>query len=224
MKQNALIDGFGHPSLLADREGQTERLRSRGGALVIVPGPLTLVLQKVTTKYPWGDDFAYLLMPGPSPSNLDGNNALDQEEVTNITSTNETKIIEKVFVFADLEHYWLLPPKGGLVRAVAQAGVARTGDTDGDVYLTKIVFSLGYVNTSGSFTSKSSATAATNFHTNSTDYKLCSGQAWVDWDFDIPSNCKLAEKVELYGKIASTESGKMKLCLSRGSHDSYLEF
>ncbi|OQX75289.1 MAG: hypothetical protein B6D54_06105 [Epsilonproteobacteria bacterium 4484_65] len=183
-----------------------------------------LVLQKVTTKYPWGSDFGYLLMLNPSPSDLDGNDTLDYIEKTGITDTSEALQIDQTFVFADLEHYDALPSSGGYVRAVAQAGVARTGSTDGNVYLTKITFDLGYVDSSGNFTSKSSATATTNFNTNSTSYDLCSGQAWLSYDFDIPSGYKLALRVRLYGKVATTESGKMKLCCGRGSYDSFLEF
>ena len=188
-----------------------------------------LALQKVNDKYPWGDDFAYLLMLNPSPSDLDGNDALDYEEKTGITDTSEALQIDKTFVFADL-----LPvdgnlprvARGGYVRAVVQAGIARTGASDGNVYLTKITFNLGYVDSSGNFTSKSTADATPNFYTNSTDYQLCSGQVWLNWDFDIPSGYMLALRVRLYGyrENGDTEHFKMKLCCSRGSYDSYLEF
>jgi len=53
---------------------------------------------------------------------------------------------------------------------------------------------------------------------------LCSSQVWLDWNFDIPSGYKLALRVRLCGYRQTTESGKMKLCCSRGSYDSYLEF
>jgi len=186
-----------------------------------------LALQKVSDKYPWGDDFAYLLMLNPSPSDLDGNDALDYEEKTGITDTSEALQIDKIFIFADL-----LPvdgnlprvARGGYVRAVVQAGIARTGSTDGNVYLTKITFNLGYVDSSGNFTSKSTADATPNFSTNSTDYQLCSGQAWLNYNFDILSGYMLALRVRLYGYRQTTESGKMKLCCGRGSFDSYLEF
>ena len=188
-----------------------------------------LVLQKVSDKYPWGDDFAYLLMLNPSPSDLDGDDTLDYEEKTGITDTSEALQIDKTFVFADL-----LPvdgnlprvARGGYVRAVVQAGIARTGTTEGNVYLTKINFNLGYVDSSGNFTSKSTADATPNFYTNSTDYQLCSGQAWLDYNFDIPSGYMLALRVRLYGyrENGDTEHFKMKLCCSRGSYDSYLEF
>jgi len=186
-----------------------------------------LALQKVSDKYPWGDDFAYLLMLNPSPSDLDGDDTLDYEEKTGITDTSEALQIDKTFVFADL-----LPvdgnlprvARGGYVRAVVQAGIARTGSTNGNVYLTKITFNLGYVDSSGNFTSKSTADATPNFSTNSTDYQLCSGQAWLNYNFDIPSGYMLALRVRLYGYRQTTESGKMKLCCGRGSYDSYLEF
>jgi len=186
-----------------------------------------LALQKVSDKYPWGDDFAYLLMLNPSPSDLDGNDALDYEEKTNISDTSEALQIDKIFIFADL-----LPvdgnlprvARGGYVRAVVQAGIARTGSTNGNVYLTKITFNLGYVDSSGNFTSKSTADATPNFSTNSTDYQLCSGQAWLNYNFDILSGYMLALRVRLYGYRQTTESGKMKLCCGRGSFDSYLEF
>jgi len=182
------------------------------------------VLQKVNTKYPWGNGFDYLLMSNASPSDLDGDDTLDYEEKTGIADTEETLQIDKTFVFADLLRYDIQRAKGGYMRAVAKGGVARTGSTDGNVYLTKIVFQLGYVNEDGNFTSKSEATANTNFNTNSTDYEYCSGQAWLEWDFDVPAGYWPALRVMLYGKVATTESGKMKLCLSRGAYDSYLEF
>lgn len=226
--ENALIDGNHNASLLAEDADsrETARLRCRSGAQVIVTGPLVLALQKVNDKYPWGDDFAYILAVGRNPTDLDGDKSLDCEEETNITDVTEALQIDKVFVFADLEHYYVLPPKGGLVRAVAQGGIARTGASDGKVYLTKITFNLGYVNSAGTFTSGSTADATPNFSTNSTDYQLCSGQAWLDWDFDIPSEYMLALRVRLYGyrENGDTEHFKMKLCCARGSFDSYLEF
>jgi len=226
MKENALFDANHKPSLLAENADtrETGRLRCRGGALVVVAGPLMLALQKVNNKYSWGNGFAYLLTVGRNPSDLDGDKNLDREEKTGITDTSEALQIDKVFVFADLGHYYVLPPKGGLVRAVVQAGVARTGSTSGNVYLTKITFNLGYVDSSGNFTSKSAADATPNFYTNKTDYQLCSGQAWLDWNFDILSGYRLALRVRLYGYKATTEHGKMKLCCTRGSFDSYLEF
>ena len=187
---------------------------------------IVLALQKVSDTYPWGSGVSYVLMLNPSPSDLDGDSTLDCEEKTGITDTSEALQIDKTFVFADLEHYDVLPIKGGYVRAVAQAGIARTGSTDGNVYLTKISFDLGYVDSSGNFTSKSSANATPNFSTNSTSYQLCSGQAWLKWDFDVPAGHRLALRVRLYGYRAAggTENFKMKLCCGRGSYDSYLEF
>jgi len=226
--ENALIDGNHNASLLAEDADSREatRLWCRSRALVIVAGPLVLALQKVNDKYPWGDDFAYILAVGRNPSDLDGDESLDCEEKTNITNTTETLQIDKTFVFADLQHYYVLPPKGGLVRAVVQGGIARTGASSGNVYLTKIAFNLGYVDSAGTFTSGSTANATPNFSTNSTDYQLCSGQAWLNWNFDIPSGYMLALRVRLYGyRVADgTEHFKMKLCCSRGSYDSYLEF
>ena len=227
MSENALLDANRKPSLLAEdavSAGETKRLKTARGALLVTSAPLILCLQKVSTKYPWGSDFAYLLMPNPSPSDLNGNSGLDYEEKTGITDTSEALQLDKTFVFADLEHYDVLPSQGGYVRAVAQAGIARTGSTDGNVYLTKIVFNLGYVNSDGTFTSQSEATATLNFSTNSTSYQLCSGQVWLDWDFSVPSGYRLALRVRLYGYIATTENGKMKLCCGRGSYDSYIEF
>ena len=225
MKENALFDANHKPSLLAENADtrETGRLRCRGGALVVVAGPLMLALQKVNNKYSWGNGFAYLLTVGRNPSDLDGDKNLDREEKTGITDTSEALQIDKVFVFADLQHYYVLPPKGGLVRTVVQTGIARTGGT-GDVYLTKMTFSLGYVDSAGSFTSGSTADATPNFYTDKTDYQLCSGQAWLNWDFDIPDGRMFALRVQLYGKVDSGVTGKMKLCCSRDAYDSFLEF
>jgi len=224
--ENALLDANYKPSLLAEDvdTNQTGRLKSRSGALLVTAAPLMLPLQKVNCKYPWGNSFAYLLATSPSPSNLEGNNALDYIEKTNITNTTEALQISEVFVFADLEHYDVLPPRGGYVKAVIQAGVARTGSTSGNVYLSKVAHELGYVDIDGSFTSKSVTDAVFNFHTNKTDYQLCSSQVWLDWNFIIPKDCLLALRVELHGYVETTQSGKMRLYCRRGSYDSYLEF
>ncbi|RLC78565.1 MAG: hypothetical protein DRJ03_25080 [Chloroflexi bacterium] len=223
--ENALVDGNHNASLLAEDADscETARLRCKGRALVTVGGPLMLALQKVNDKYPWGDDFAYILAVGRNPSDLDGDDSLDCEEKTGITDTSETEQVNKIFVFADLRHYYVLPPRGGLVRAVVQAGIAVTNGT-GSIYLTKMTFGLGYVDSAGSFTSGSTADATPNFYTNKVDYQLCSGQAWLDWNFDIPSGRMLALRVQLYGRVDSGVTGKMKLCCGRGSYDSYLEF
>jgi len=223
--ENALVDGNRNASLLAEDADsrETARLRCRGGAQAVIPGPMVLALQKVNDEYPWGDGFAYLLMPNPNPADLDGDESLDREEKTGITNTTETKQIDEVFVFADLQHYYVLPPKGGFVRAVAQAGIVVTGGT-GNVYLTRVAFSLGHVDSAGSFTSESTADATPNFSTNSTSYQLCSGQVWLDWNFDVPDEQMLALRVQLYGKVDSGVTGSMKLCCSRGSFDSYVEF
>jgi len=189
-----------------------------------------LVLQKVAHKYPRVGGINYLLMVNPNPTDLYGN-SLDCEEKTGITNTEEEVQIDKIFILADNERcntigepIPILPPKGGLVRSVIQAGIARTGSTTGNIYLSKIIVSLGYVDSDSSFTLKSEENNTLNFYTNKTAYQLCSSQVWLDWNFDIPSGYKLALRVRLYGYRQTTESGKMKLCCSRGSYDSYLEF
>jgi len=183
-----------------------------------------LVLQKVADKYPWGDDFAYLLKTEPNPSDLDGNDALDYEEKTGITDTSEASQIDKTFVHDALVD--LNRELSNYARAVVQVGIARTGDTDGNIYFTKATFTLGYVDEAGTFTSIASADGTPNFSTNSTDYQLCSAQAYItipDNTIIYPAN-RIALKVECYGYRATTEHGKMKLCCSRGSYDSYLDF
>ncbi|RLI41453.1 hypothetical protein DRO59_06905 [Candidatus Bathyarchaeota archaeon] len=225
MNEDALLDANHKPSLLAEDvdTSKTGRLKARSGALLVTVAPLMLRLQKVSCKYPWGSTFAYLLMSNPNPSNLEGNIELDYIEKTGITDTSEALQISEIFIFADLEHYDVIPSKGGYARAVVQVGVARTGSTSGNVYLTKVTHDLGYVTSSGDFTSKSTADASINFYTNETDYQLCSSQVWLEYNFDIPSGCRLALQVRLYGYIDTTENGKMKLCCGRGSCDSYLE-
>ena len=189
-----------------------------------------LVLQKVIHEYPRQGGINYLLMVNPNPTDLYGN-SLDCEEKTGITNTEEAVQIDKIFILADNERHNtigelipVLPPKGGLVRSVIQAGIARTGSTTGNIYLSKIISSLGYVDGDNNFTSKSEESDTLNFYTNKTSYQLCSSQVWLNWNFDIPSGYRLALRVRLYGYKATTEHGKMKLCCTRGSFDSYLEF
>jgi len=189
-----------------------------------------LVLQKVAHKYPRVGGINYLLMVNPSPTNLYGN-SLDCEEKTGITNTEEAVQIDKIFILATNERcntigeaLPILPPRGGLVRSVIQAGIARTGSTTGNIYLSKIITSLGYVDSDGNFTSESEESDVLNFYTNKTDYQLCSSQVWLDWNFAIPKDCRLALRVGLHGYVETTQSGKMRLYCRRGSYDSYLEF
>jgi len=180
-----------------------------------------LILQKVNTKHPYGNFIYQLRFNEGNPSNLDGDNTLDKEEV-NVTNNSEEKLIDKTFILVGPEYTPLLPIVD-YIRTVIQAGVKRTGDTDGNVYITKAILRLGYADVNGNFTQKKTKIININFFTNSTDYQLISLQAWFDY-FSVPENYLFALNVQLYGKKATTESGKMKLCFSRGSFDSYVEF
>jgi len=226
MGQDALLDKNFKPSLIAedhDNAGEIMRLIARGRALAIVPSPLILALQDVGTnnKYSWGTGFRYTLMPNPSPSDLE-NSSLDAIEKTNISGTESVQL-DEVFVFADLEHYYPVPTEG-YVRTVLQVGAARGGTTAGTTYLTKAILDLGYIDTGGTFTSESSGNALINLKTTSTSYQSKSVQAWLSHSFEIPSGKKFALRVRLCAKMETANDGKIKLYLSRGSFDSYIEF
>jgi len=189
-------------------------------------GSTILVAQKVNDAYPWGSTHTYLLMENPSPSDLEDSDTsdLDYEEKTGITDTSEALQIDKTFVLADLVGR---PRQIGAqaVRAVCSVSIARTGETDGNIYWTKATFNLGVMDSSGNFTSKVSADATPNFSTNSADYQTCSGQAFLDLStgFTVAADERLALRVRVYGYIATTENAKMRLNCSRGSADSYIE-
>ncbi len=184
-----------------------------------------LILQKVNDALDWGFNPTYLLMENPNPSDLDGDSSLDQEEKTGITDTSETLQIDKTFVWTEAEDLNLRNYViRGMARAVASVSIARTGSTDGNIYLTKVVFDIGFVDSTGNFTSKKSANATPNFSTNSTSYQTVSAQAFLSLTpFGVPSDKRLALRVRCYGYKETTESGKMKLNCARGSADSYLE-
>ena len=180
-----------------------------------------LILQKVTTVHPYGNFTYQLRFNEGNPTNLDGDNNLDKEEV-NVTNDTEAKLIDKTFILVGPEYTPLLPVVD-YIRTIIQAGVKRTGSTNGNVYITKAILRLGYADVNGIFAQKKTKTININFSTNSTDYQLISLQAWFDY-FSVPENYLFAFNVQLYGKKATTQSGKMKLCFSRGSFDSYVEF
>ena len=183
------------------------------------------ILQKVNDALEWGQNPTYLLMENPNPSDLDGDTSLDKEEETGITDTSEALQIDKTFICREAEEATLQNRTiRGIARAVASVSIARTGSTDGNIYLTKVTFDIGLVGSDGNFISKKSADATPNFSTNSTDYQTISAQAFLDVSsFEIPNNYRLGLRVRCYGYIATTENGKMKLNCARGSADSYLE-
>jgi len=182
-------------------------------------------LQKVNDKWPFGDGQSYILKTTPNPSDLENPEscALDYEEAE-ITETDETLKIDKTFVLAlSVPRKIIVPAQ--IIPCICCVGIVRTGSTEGDVYWTKGVFNLGIMDASDNFTSKVNGEATPNFSTNSTTYQKCSGLAFLNLTngFEIAATERLALRVQIYNKIATTEKGEVRLYLSRGSFDSFMQ-
>ena len=179
-----------------------------------------LFAQKVNDKYPFGDGHNDILMKRGMPSDLDSDDALNCYEDTNVTSVNETLLLNNTFVFADVH------PQRYVIEAflaAAQIGIAKG---TGNSYCTKVIFNVGLMSSVGDFTSKATTTATPNVSTDSTDYQLLSAGAFFPEDsiFEIPNkDSKFALQTKVYGKVVSG-SGKIKLMCSRGVKNTYVEF
>lgn len=200
--------------------------RTFNGEAFKVASPFEIFcLQKVNDKWPFGDGQNYILKANPNPSNLENPEKcnLDYEEAE-ITETNETLKIDKTFVLAlSVPRKIIVPAQ--IISCVVSVAIVRTGSTNGDVYWTKATFDVGIMDASGNFTSKVDGEATPDFSTNSTGYQHCSGLAFLNLanSFVISESERLALRVQIYNKIATTEKGKVKLYLSRGSFDSFMQ-
>jgi hypothetical protein len=167
-------------------------------------------------------------MPSPSPTDLDDDPALDQEEKTGIVDTTETLQIDKTFiVIPDIFQQYQVEQNlliKGTAQMIIKLGVA--GDGTYATTLTKVDVDIGYVSEDGSFTSKAMRTSTPNISQAATTYKTFSGQAlFCDIpDYSLTRYAHPAVRLRVYAYVASgSAGGKVKIICRRGEADSYLQ-
>jgi len=191
--------------------------------------PKIYILQKVNDPFTFGTvNWTNLLLPTPSPSDLDLDSALDEEEKTGILDTTETLQIDKTYILIpDIYPQYKVERKlivRGMARMVIKLGVA--GDGTYATTLSKVAVDIGYVNRAGTFTSKVAEDSTPNQSQTSAAYKTFSGQAlFCDIaDFGISRDLLPAVRLRVYAYVASgSTGGKVKIICPRGEADSYLE-
>ena len=177
------------------------------------------VMQKVTAGYNWGITQQLLLMENPSPSNLDGNDALDFKESNEINNTSSTLVLGVIFCCTDEMKRQIY----GLARMIVSVGLKRTSGT-GSVYLDNIVMSVGYINSSGGYNEMGAKSMYIPYSTTSETYVERTTQLFVNvpTSFSTDGN-RLAARVQIYAYASANTVGQVRINLTRGSADSYME-
>jgi len=177
------------------------------------------VMQKVTAGYNWGITQQLLLMENPSPSNLDGNDALDFKESNEINNTSSTLVLGVIFCCTDEMKRQIY----GLARMIVSVGLKRTSGT-GSVYLDNIVMSVGYLDSSGMYHEMNSKYMPIPYNTTSETYVERTTQLFVNLPtaFSTDGN-RLAARVQIYAFVDANTVGQVRINLTRGSADSYIE-
>jgi len=191
--------------------------------------PKIYILQKVNDPFTFGTvGWTNILMPTPSPADLDADATLDEEEKTGILDTTETVQIDKIYaLIPDVYPQFQVDRKlilRGMARMVIKLGVA--GDGTYATTLSKVSVDIGLVNKAGTFSSKAAEDSTPNQSQTSTTYKTFSAQAlFCDIaDFGVSRDQLIAVRLRVYAYVASgSTGGKVKIICTRNEADSYLE-
>jgi len=177
------------------------------------------VMQKVTNGYHWAGGQQYLLMENPSPSTLDNNDELDFIESNPINSTGSTVVLNITFCSTDEMERQIYGP----ARIISSVGVKRTSG-DGLVYFDNIVGSVGYMDPSGVYHEIGMDSSPIPYNITSETYVERTTQLFVNLPtgFSTDGN-RLAARVSIYAFVDANTTGQVRLNLTRGSADSYIE-
>ena len=178
------------------------------------------VMQKVTNGYHWGGGGQQrLLMENPSPSTLDNNDALDFIESNQIDSTSSTCVIDVVFCSTDEMERQIYGP----ARIISSVGVKRILG-NGSVHFDNIVGSVGYMDPSGVYHEMGADSLPIPYNITSGTYVERTTQLFANIPngFSTDEN-RLAARVSIYAFVDANTTGQVRLNLTRGSADSYIE-
>jgi len=178
------------------------------------------VMQKVTNGYHWGEGGQQLLlMENPSPSTLDNNDALDFVESNEINNTTSTCVIDVVFCSTDEIEKQIYGP----ARIISSVGVKRISG-DGLVYFDNIIGGVGYMDPSGVYHEMGTDSLPIPYNITSGTYVERTTQLFanIPTSFSTDGN-RLAARVMIYAFVDTNTVGQVRLNLTRGSADSYIE-
>jgi len=177
------------------------------------------VMQKVTNGYHWAEGQLYLLMENPSPSTLDNNNALDFIESNQINSTSSTCVIDVTFCSTNEMEKQIYGP----ARIISSVGVKRISG-DGLVYIDNIVGSVGYMDPLGVYHAMGADSLPIPYNITFGTYVERTTQLFANIAGGFITNeNRLAARVSIYAFVDANTSGQVRLNLTRGSADSYIE-
>jgi len=177
------------------------------------------VFQQVTNPYVFGsNNFQYLLMENPSPSNLI--NGVDFLASASFSNTSTASVYDKVFVCTEKTNKSITHS----VRGVITIGIKRVSG-NGTVYFNKIKMNIGYIDSAGAFTSLYNANATHTYSTISETYVNLCLQDFVRIASDYPlANKRFAIKINVFAHVnPENTAGQLGMYYTRGSADSYVE-
>jgi len=209
-------------SIVEDTDGTVRLCTSAGTENVPVSAVAQkkqFVMQRVISGYDWGTEQQFLLMENPSPSNLDGNDTLDFMESTQIYDTSSILVVSVTFCCTDEMKRQIY----GLARIISSIGLKRTSGS-GSVYLDNVVMGVGYFDSSGTYHEMNSKYMPIPYSTTSETYVERTTQLFVNLPtaFSTDGN-RLAARVQIYAFVDANTVGQVRINLTRGSADSYIE-
>ena len=201
-------------SIVEDADGTVRLCTS-----AVVAQKKQFVMQKVTNGYNWAGGQQRLLMENPSPSTLDNNDALDFIESNQIDSTSSTCVIDVVFCSTDEMERQIYGP----ARIISSVGVKRISG-DGLVYFDDIIGGVGYMDPSGVYHEMGADSLPIPYNITSGTYVERTTQLFANIPngFSTDGN-RLAARVSIYAFVDANATGQVRLNLTRGSADSYIE-
>ena len=201
-------------SIVEDTDGTVRLCTS-----AVVAQKKQFVMQRVTNGYNWVEEQHYLLMENPSPSTLDNNDELDFVESNPIGNTSTTVVLNVIFCSTDEAIKQIY----GLARIISSVGVKRISG-NGSVYLDVVILAVGYIDSSGEYHEAGVGETAIPYSTASVEYVERTIQLFtrILISFSTDEN-RLAVHVEIHASVDAGTVGQVRLNLTRGSADSYIE-
>jgi len=177
------------------------------------------VMQRVTNGYVWGEEQQLLLMENPSPSTLDNNDALDFVESNHIVNTSEAPVLDVIFCSTDETKKQIY----GLARIISSVGVKKISGT-GSVHLNNVMLGVGYIDSLGTYYEAGMKEMPITYTTASGTYVERTTQLFanIPTSFSTDGN-RLAAHVTISAFVDANTVGQVRINLTRGSADSYIE-
>jgi len=209
-------------SIVEDTDGTVRLCTSAdtNAPVSVVAQKKQFIMQRVTDGYIWGGiTQQYLLMENPSPPTLDNNNELDFIESNHISNTSSQHVLNVVFCSTDEVERQIY----GITRIISSVGVKRISG-NGLVHVDMVVMGIGYIDSSGVYHEVGAQIVSEGYTTTFEEYVERTIQLFVRilTGFNTDGN-RLAVHVEIHAFVDANTTGQVRLNLTRGSADSYIE-